>query len=177
MRPHYVICAATAAAMTALTLPAAAMSLTSADIKDGGTIPAVHIYTRCGGQNVSPALSWSGQPAAAKSLVLTMIDIDVKPTLWSQWIVTGLPAMSTGLPRGVKTLPDGAKAAVSNFGDAAYDGPCPPAGSGTHHYQFTIWAMPTADVTIAADAPANEILVDLSQKAIAHAAFTAAVAR
>ena len=57
----------------------AAMSLTSTDIRSGGIIPTPHIYPRCGGENISPALSWSGAPSGTKSFVLTMVDVDVKP--------------------------------------------------------------------------------------------------
>jgi hypothetical protein len=177
MCSQYSICILALALIAAESHPAAAMTLTSTDIKDGGTIPAAHLYARCGGQNISPALSWEGQPAAAKSLVLTVIDVDVKPKLWSHWVVTGLPMTATGLPQGAKTLPAGARAVASNMGDAAYAGPCPPAGSGAHHYQFTIWAMPTADFAIDADAPANSVLAKLSKDSIAHASLTASVER
>ncbi len=88
----------------------AAMSLTSIDIKPGAAIPIAHIYSRCGGENISPALSWSGAPSNTKSFVLTMIDIDVKPDKWSHWIVVGLPATVTSLPRGATSLPGPAKA-------------------------------------------------------------------
>jgi Raf kinase inhibitor-like YbhB/YbcL family protein len=106
-----------------------------------------------------------------------MIDLDVKPALWSHWIVTGLPPTAATLPRGIASLPDGAHAVASNFGDAAYDGPCPPRGSGVHRYQFSIWAMPTADVAIAADAPARDVLSNLTRSAIAHASLTATAQR
>jgi Raf kinase inhibitor-like YbhB/YbcL family protein len=160
-----------------LAYPAIAMTLASSDIKDGQAIPTQHIYPRCGGQNVSPQLSWDGQPAGTKSLVLTMIDIDVKPALWSHWIVTGLPAGSKALAQGAPALPEGAHGIASNFGDTVYAGPCPPTGSGTHRYQFTIWAMPTADVVIAADAPAKDVIAKLSADALAHASMTASVQR
>jgi phosphatidylethanolamine-binding protein (PEBP) family uncharacterized protein len=70
----------------------AAMSLTSTDIRPGLAIPVAHIYTRCGGENISPNLAWSGAPRGM-SFVLTMIDVDVKPDEWSHWIVVGLPAV------------------------------------------------------------------------------------
>src|SRR5258708_38340417 len=111
------------------TTAVAAMSLTSADIRSGGAIPIAHIYPRCGGGNISPALSWSGAPAATKSFVVTMIDVDVKPDEWSHWIVVGLPASVMSLPRAATSLPGGARAVLSNFGDAAYAGPCPPKGT------------------------------------------------
>ena len=156
--------------------PALAMRLDSPDIRAGGVIAPLHVYTRCGGRNVSPQLSWTAPPAAAKSLVLTMIDMDVKPALWSHWIVAGLPPVAATLPRGIKDLPAGSRAVASNFGEAAYDGPCPPAGSGVHRYQFTIWAMPTANVAIAADEKADALMKRLLATSIDHASVEGAVA-
>ena len=154
----------------------AAMAITSADLPPGAPMPAKHIYPRCGGQNVSPALAWSGAPAGTRSLVLTMIDMDVAPALWSHWIVVDLPAASTGLQQGVKALPPPAHAIVSNFGDAAYDGPCPPNGSGIHHYQFTIWAMKAATTDLPKDAKAPDLIATLTAGSLAHAQLTSAVA-
>jgi Raf kinase inhibitor-like YbhB/YbcL family protein len=162
----------------ALASPAlAAMSLTSSDIKDGTTIAAAQIYPRCGGQNISPQLSWSGVPAGAKSLALTIIDLDVKPSQWSHWIVVDLPTATAELARGAKSLPAPAKAVVSNFGDASYDGPCPPKGSGVHHYQVTIWALPSASFSIAPDAKAADVNAALAKVALDKASFTGSVAR
>lgn len=154
----------------------AAMTLSSHDLTPGGTIAPKHIYPRCGGQNISPDLAWSGAPAAAKSLVLTMIDQDVKPHLWSHWVVVGLPPSAHGLVEGVKALPAGAHAVAGNFGEAAYAGPCPPHGSGVHRYTFAIWAMPTATVAVAADEKADALQARLSASAIDHASLTASVA-
>jgi len=158
-----------------LSVPASAMTIASNDFKDGGVLPAIHVYPRCGGQNVSPELHWSGTPANAKSLVLTMIDGDVKPSGWSHWIVVDLAPSSTGLPHGTSALPAGTKAVASNFGDASYDGPCPPKGTGTHHYVFTIWAMPMAGVSIVPDAKAADVEAMLKRSAIAHASVTGTV--
>jgi hypothetical protein len=164
-----------AMALTALTGPALAMTLTSSDIRPNGRIAQVQIYTRCGGQNVSPEISWSGAPPGTRSLVLTMIDLDAKPAQWSHWIVVDLPPTATALPRGVKTLPGKAHAVVGDFGDAAYDGPCPPKGSGLHRYVFTIWAMPTPATTIAPNAEADTIGPSLAARAIGSASFTGVV--
>jgi Raf kinase inhibitor-like YbhB/YbcL family protein len=149
----------------------AAMSLTSADLKAGAAIPISHIYPRCGGDNIPPNLSWSGAPSATKSFVLTMIDVDVKPAHWSHWIVVNLPAEVNSLARGATSLPSPAKAIASNFGDAAYAGPCPPKGSGLHHYEFTIWALPTAETALASDAKATTITALLSDRALDRASL------
>ena len=153
----------------------AEMSLTSADVRPGVAIPIAHIYPRCGGDNISPSLSWSGAPGTTKSFVLTMIDVDVKPDHWSHWIVVNLPAAVNSLPRGATSLPSPAKAIVSNFGDAAYAGPCPPKGSGLHHYEFTIWALPTTETALAADAKATTVTALLSNRALDRASLVGLV--
>jgi Raf kinase inhibitor-like YbhB/YbcL family protein len=153
----------------------AALSLTSGDITPGNPIDARHIYPRCGGRNLSPQLSWTGAPGNTGSYVLTMIDLDVKPSQWSHWIVVNLPSSAHSLSQGAASLPGTAKAVVSNFGDAAYAGPCPPAGSGVHHYQFTIWALPMPELSLPADEKATELAARLSRIALERASLTALV--
>jgi Raf kinase inhibitor-like YbhB/YbcL family protein len=153
----------------------AALTLSSSDLKADAPISRTHIYQRCGGRNLSPQLSWSGAPQSTKSLVLTMIDLDVKPSQWSHWVVINLPVGTASLAQGAGTLPGSAKAVVSNFGDAAYAGPCPPAGTGVHHYQFTIWALPLAEISIAPDEKATELTAYLSRLALEHGSLTVLV--
>jgi Raf kinase inhibitor-like YbhB/YbcL family protein len=156
---------------------AAAMTLTSNDMQPGAKIPQAQIYPRCGRENISPQLSWSGAPAGTKSFALTLIDISVKPSQWSHWIVVGLPPQATSLARGTKTFPGGAKVIPSNFGDASYDGPCPPNGSGVHEYQLTIWALSTPTVSFATDMKAIDLSGALAKIAIDHASLTGFVKR
>jgi hypothetical protein len=160
-----------AIAFGALATPALAMTLTSEDLRDGGPMPVVHIYPRCGGHNVSPQLSWRGAPAATKSFAVTMIDHDVPPNDWSHWIVVNLPPTTTSLA-GDGQLPAGARALRTDFGDAAYGGPCPPAGTGLHHYEIAVWAMPTASVTLDENASAKAQEATLKRAALDHASLT-----
>ncbi len=151
--------------------PAAAMELKSPDLAEGARISLDQVYARCGGANISPELAWSGAPAATKSFALTFIDLDVKPSEWSHWIVVGLSPHTTRLVRGAP-LPAGAKGVVSDFGDARYDGPCPPIGSGVHNYRITIWALPSADVVLPNGASAAALSAALARAAIASASLT-----
>jgi Raf kinase inhibitor-like YbhB/YbcL family protein len=160
-----------AAALTVFVSPAFALQLTSPDIKDGVPIAQEQLYTRCGGSNVSPALAWSGAPAGTKSFAVTAIDLSVKPNGWSHWIVLDLPPTATSLGKGA-ALPPGAKAMTSDFGDASYDGPCPPPGSGVHQYQFTVWALGTPAVQLPARATAMQVMAALEKKAVAKASIT-----
>jgi Raf kinase inhibitor-like YbhB/YbcL family protein len=162
---------------TSLSGSAVAMDLASSDIAPGARIAAAQIYPRCGGQNISPQLSWSSVPPATKSLVLTMIDTDVKPSQWSHWIVVDLPTQTKSLERGTAKLPGTARAIASNFGDPFYDGPCPPKGTGVHHYQITIWAMPAAATAIAPDAKATDVAAMLARLALGKATLTGWVER
>jgi Raf kinase inhibitor-like YbhB/YbcL family protein len=170
------LAAALALCLAAATPALAAMTLSSADLTPGGVMPAKHIYPRCGGQNVSPQLTWSAPPAGAKSLVLTVIDQDPKPHMWSHWVVTGLPPTAGAFTQGAKALPPGARGVKSNFGDPVYAGPCPPPGSGVHRYQFTVWAMPTATVAIAPDTKADALMKRLLATSIDHASVEGTVA-
>jgi Raf kinase inhibitor-like YbhB/YbcL family protein len=153
-----------------------ALTVASPDLQDGGSVNKEQVYTRCGGGNVSPTLSWSGAPAGTKSFAITAIDLSVKPNGWSHWIVVGLPANANSLGKGA-ALPGGAKALVTDFGDAAYAGPCPPAGSGVHRYQFTVWALSTPTFAFAHSATAMDDMAALEKAALAKASVTAGYQR
>jgi Raf kinase inhibitor-like YbhB/YbcL family protein len=155
----------------------AAMTLSSADLKPGATISSAQIYPRCGGENISPQLSWSGAPAGTKSFVLTMIDTSVKPAQWSHWVVVDIPATATSLARGVRTLPGEARQISSNFGDPSYDGPCPPGGSGMHRYEITLWALATPKFSVVADLKATDLEESLAKVSLARASLTGVVSR
>jgi Raf kinase inhibitor-like YbhB/YbcL family protein len=174
MRPTLSRLAPLAAVLAA---PAMAMTLSSADLKPGATLSPAQVYPRCGGQNISPQLSWSGAPEGTKSFVLTMIDTSVKPAQWSHWVVVDIPASTTSLARGIRTLPGAAKQIPSNFGDPYYDGPCPPDGSGTHQYEITLWALPTATFAVAADMKATDLSEALRKVALDRASLVGVVSR
>ena len=82
---------------------AQSMTLTSADIKEGATIANEQVFKGfgCTGNNVSPALSWSGAPGGTKSFAVSMYDPDA-PTGsgWWHWVVFNIPASTTSLPKG-----------------------------------------------------------------------------
>ena len=161
--------------LLAVAAPAAAMSLTSSDLTDRGRIAVGQIYPRCGGGNISPELSWSGAPPRAWSAVLTMIDQDASPSKWSHWLVVDLPREAR-LSRGA-TPPAPARTMKSDFGDAAYGGPCPPKGTGAHHYAFSIWFMPSAHTRFAEGASATDVERQLGRTALARVSLTATAQR
>ena len=60
----------------------------------------------------------------------------------------------------------------TDFGDAAYDGPCPPPGSGVHRYEFTVWALRSPTVQLPAHSTAKDIAATLQKNALAKSSIT-----
>jgi Raf kinase inhibitor-like YbhB/YbcL family protein len=143
--------ASVVAAQFAIAGAASALTLTSPDIKPGGRIADEQVFNGfgCTGQNLSPALTWSGAPKGTKSFALSVYDPDA-PTgsgFW-HWVVFNIPADATGLPKGAgdpkgDNAPKGAVQSRTDFGTPGYGGPCPPKGDKPHRYQFTIFALDT----------------------------------
>ncbi|HEX3430161.1 MAG TPA: YbhB/YbcL family Raf kinase inhibitor-like protein [Rhizomicrobium sp.] len=129
-----------------------ALELTSPDVANGATLRTTQVHSRCGGENRSPALAWSGAPKGTASYAVSMFDSDANGGrgFW-HWLVFNIPATSQGLPAGAGSesgLPSGAAQTDNDFGTPGYGGPCPPPGSGTHHYILTLYALPTATVPL-----------------------------
>jgi len=108
-----------------------------------GSIPSR--YT-CEGEDVSPALQWSGVPPKTRSLVLIVDDPDAPdpaaPRMtWVHWVLYNLPGDSTGLKEAVKELPAGTREGVNDWKRTGYGGPCPPIGR--HRYFHKLYALDT----------------------------------
>lgn len=119
------------------------MKLQSSSFSHQGEIPKKHT---CEGQDLAPQLSWSGLPAAAKSLALIVDDPDAPDpsapkTTWVHWVVYDIPPSATGLPEGGKPLPAGAREGLNDWKRAGYGGPCPPIGR--HRYFHKLYALDT----------------------------------
>jgi Raf kinase inhibitor-like YbhB/YbcL family protein len=156
-------------AVALLATPARAMQLSSPDFSYGSWLAPSPV--KCGGANVSPALQWSGEPASTKSFALTVFDPDAHGGWW-HWIVLDIPANVHAMVSGAGSgtgLPQGAVQGLNDFHRPAYDGPCPPPGSGVHHYQFTLWALPAAGVPFSSEVTAETIRDYLASHALAKA--------
>ena len=122
-----------------------AFTLSSAAFQPDGEIPAK--YT-CEGEDVSPALTWSGVPSGTKSLALIVDDPDAPdpaaPKMtWVQWVLYDVPPSAQGLPEaaGVNSLPRGTREGLNDWKRKGYGGPCPPIGR--HRYFFKLYALDT----------------------------------
>lgn len=124
----------------------AAITVTSPTLKANETIPVDHTAD---GKNLSPALMWTGAPAAAKQFALVCDDPDVPmPGGFVHWVVYKIPGTAKGLPAelpmdAVLTAPPdiaGTIQGLSGFKRTGYRGPAPPPGK-PHHYTFTVYAL------------------------------------
>jgi Raf kinase inhibitor-like YbhB/YbcL family protein len=121
------------------------MRLTSTAFAPAENIPARHT---CEGKDISPALSWSGIPEKAKSLVLIVDDPDAPdpaaPKMtWVHWVLYNIPPQTQSLPEGVapESLPHGTLQGLNDWKRTGYGGPCPPIGR--HRYFFKLYALDT----------------------------------
>jgi len=167
------------------TAAAADFKLTSSDLKPGAMIADEFVFNGfgCTGKNVSPALSWSGAPANAKSFALTVYDPDA-PTgsgFW-HWVVFNIPAATKALPKNAGNLkanlmPAGAVQSRTDFGVPGWGGPCPPKGDKAHRYIFTLFAVDVEKLDANADTTAAVVGFNLHFHTVAKATFEAKFAR
>jgi Raf kinase inhibitor-like YbhB/YbcL family protein len=116
------------------------IKLTSAAFGEGTPIPVKHTGQ---GDDVSPALQWTGVPAGAKSLALICDDPDAPAGTWVHWVIWNIPPDATGLPEAVPQkveLNDGSKQGQNDFRQTGYGGPMPPPGK-PHRYFFKVYAL------------------------------------
>lgn len=135
------------------------ISISAEAFKEGGTIPAE--YT-CDGSDFSPALSWKGIPANARSIAVIMDDLDAPGGTFVHWVLFNISASTQRLQKGLPkngTLADGSLQGINDFGNIGYDGPCPPGG--THRYYFRLYAL---DTTLNLQPGASRKQVDSAMK-------------
>jgi hypothetical protein len=117
------------------------MKIASSSFAPENPIPSRHT---CEGPDVSPQLSWSNIPAAAKSLALIVDDPDAPdpaaPTrTWTHWVVYNIPPDVRSLAEAAQHAPKGAEDGVNDWNSTGYRGPCPPIGR--HRCYFRLFAL------------------------------------
>ena len=132
-------------------MPPATIDVTSPTLRENE--PIGREYT-ADGHNVSPPLTWSGVPDAAKSIAVVCEDPDAgNPPPFVHWVIYNIPATASGLPENVPFEPNaampsaiaGAVQGLSGFRRPIYRGPAPPPGK-VHHYHFVVYALDVTDL-------------------------------
>lgn len=112
------------------------LTLSSPAFRNGAVIPTK--YT-CKGDDISPPLEISNIPPDTVSLVLIVHDPDAPNGDFLHWTLWNINPSQPVITEG--TAPTGAVEGRTDFGKSQYGGPCPP--SGTHHYEFDLYALNT----------------------------------
>ena len=120
-----------------------ALILISDAFEPNGAIPK---RFTCDGEDISPALQWSGLPTGTKSLALIVDDPDAPDPaapkmVFVHWVLYNLPPDIDGLPEHTRTdnLPTGTLEGINDFNKIGYGGPCPPTGR--HRYYHKLYAL------------------------------------
>ncbi len=157
------------------------LKLSSEDIYEGAELKREQVYDKmgCEGDNLSPALSWSGAPDTAKSFAITVFDPDApRPTGSWHWVVFNIPKDITELSAGIgilagSKLPKKATEIRNDYGEYGYGGACPPEGDKPHRYQFSVYALDVETLPLDKTATADEVSHLLEEHQLARDTITA----
>ncbi len=145
------------------------MELSSSSFAQNSSILKEQVYTKCGGENISPDLIWKNIPEGTKSFALIMHDPDApRAGGFYHWLVINIPADKTFITKGEKI--DGAVELENDFKEYGYGGPCPP--SGEHRYNFTIYALNVDKLDGLTQNSPKEVENIVRTHALAHATLT-----
>lgn len=116
----------------------------------------------CDGNNVSPAVSWTGGPEDVSAWAVILTDLDAPD--FAHWTVANIDASATGIAEGA--VPELAAVGMNNDAKPDYTGPCPPEGT-KHRYSLSVYALsqvieaqtgdPSASMRAAIEASAMEV--------------------
>lgn len=142
---------------------------------NAGTGPSRRGPWSCGGENVSPAISWTRPPASAKSIGIVMFDPDGAIGVGSvHWVAYGISAQEKGFVSGEGSKPSTAFVGGSNDRKlSTYFGPCPEPGDVPHHYIIQVFALDLPPDALPAGLTKDEFLRTIHGHAVAEASLVA----
>jgi len=148
--------------------------LTSPDFTEGQSLPTRQVHDSAGGENVSPALAFSGAPAGTRSYVVSCFDPDAPtPSGFWHWMAVNIPASVTQLAAGAgradDALPDGAFHIRNDYSQQRYDGAAPPEGDVPHRYFFVVHAVDVEALEVDGGTSAAVVSFNLAFHTLARA--------
>jgi Raf kinase inhibitor-like YbhB/YbcL family protein len=113
-------------------------------------------------QNLSPPLEWQGAPEGTRSFALAFVDIHPVARDYVHWLVADISPQLNSLPEGAGGGQN------SGFTEVTpYIGPFPP--SGTHDYDFTLYALGTDRLGVPEGATLQQFRQAAEQNSLATA--------
>ena len=147
-------------------------TLWSPTFADGAALTTAHAGNlasnpNCVGQNVTPPLAWANLPAGTKSLAMIVHDQEGRSGLGvAHWAAYGIsPTLNGFAENEIGVLSSKYVGGKSTLNLGNYMGPCPPAGTGQHHYVYTVIATDAEPSEIPAGLTMQELLTRLQGRA------------
>ena len=112
--------------------------------------------------NVSPPLEWEDAPQETRSFALALVDIHPIARNYVHWLLADISPKISSLPEAVT----GDKTSAFNE-IKPYTGPLPP--SGTHDYEFTVYALRTDSLGVPHGASLQEFKQAAQRESLATA--------
>lgn len=122
----------------------AEFEVTSPAFTNDADIPVKYAHGDvAGGENLSIPLEWKNPPKGTKSFAITMVDTHESANNFLHWLVINIPPDVTSVEEGAsgKSMSSDATEFNNGYGQEGYGGPAPPAGSGEHEYEITVYAL------------------------------------
>jgi len=119
------------------------LTMTSPDFRHEETLPVVHAGRKLGGEDTSPALSWTAVPQGTAQLLLVVEDPDAPtPKPFNHGVFLIDPSV-TALARGALDAhsPAAGVRPLRSGKGSGYLGPAPIKGHGPHRYLFQLFAL------------------------------------
>ena len=113
-------------------------------------------------QNVSPPLEWDDAPEGTKSFALAFVDLHPIARDYVHWLVADISPQLNSLPEGA-----GGGRSSGFLEVEPYVGPFPP--SGTHDYEFTLYALSTDILGVRSGATLQQFRQAAEQNSLATA--------
>lgn len=114
------------------------LKLESPAFQNNGHIPDKYAGR---GNDISPPLKWENVPKGTLSFAVICTDPDAEGAPWVHWVLFNIPSTLNSLGEDSENLPTDSLLGTNSWGNIDYQGPNPPQG--THHYQFTLYALDT----------------------------------
>ena len=140
-----------------------------------GTIPNKYCDMGVsGGKNVSIPYEWGEAPEDTASFAFVLVDHHPVANEWLHWVVIDISKDTELFAEGASGdgMPEGAFELNNTSGEVGYGGPQPPAGSGDHAYEATIYALSTASLELPEDVTHEQFLGIAEEFTIAKSSYT-----
>lgn len=128
-----------------------------------------------GGRNVSLPFKWQKTPEETKSFALAIVDHHPVANEFVHWLVIDIPADVNSVEEGAsgtEKMPPGSCELNTNYGTPKYGGPRPPAGTGAHPYETTLYALNVENLDLEQEITLDEFHEAVKDKVLAQTSIT-----